>query len=199
MPNSEKFMPTYILIGINVVFYIYTSLIGGNFLNTNPEMIYRFGQVNGLVIYDGLYYQIITSIFVHGNIAHLFGNMLFLLIFGLRAEEFFSLPEYFFIFFLGGLTGNLLSLLLLPLNLPSVGASGAVFAMFGATIIYARRTVSESIAGALIYALFWLFLSSGPNVNNFAHIGGLITGLVIGYVIAIRRPKKTNYEISYTY
>jgi rhomboid protease GluP len=199
MSKSEKFLPTYILIGINVVFYIYTSLVGGNFFNTTPDMIYTFGQVNGLVIYDGLYYQIITSIFVHGNIAHLFGNMLFLLIFGLRAEEFFSLPEYFFIFFLGGLTGNLLSLLLLPLNLPSVGASGAVFAMFGATTIYARRTVSESIAGALIYALFWLFLSSGPNVNNFAHIGGLITGLVIGYVIAIRHPKKTNYEISYSY
>jgi rhomboid protease GluP len=197
--NSEKFMPTFILVGINVAFYIYTSLIGGNFLNTNPEMIYRFGQVNGLVIYGGLYYQILTSIFVHGNIAHLFGNMLFLLIFGLRAEEFFTLPEYFFIFFLGGLTGNLLSLVLLPLDLPSVGASGAVFAIFGAATIYARQTVSQSIVGALLYALFLLFLSSGPNVNNFAHIGGLFTGLVIGYVLAVRRSKKTNYLISYSY
>jgi rhomboid protease GluP len=197
--NSEKFMPTFILVGINVAFYIYTSLIGGNFLNTNPEIIYRFGQVNGLVIYGGLYYQILTSIFVHGNIAHLFGNMLFLLIFGLRAEEFFSLPEYFFIFFLGGLTGNLLSLILLPLDLPSVGASGAVFAMFGAATIYARRTVSQSIVGALLYAFFLLFLSSGPNVNNFAHIGGLFTGLIIGYVLAIRRAKNPNYIISYSY
>lgn len=198
MPNSEKFIPTYILIGTIVGFYIYTSLIGGNFFNTTSDMIYTFGQVNGLVIYDGLYYQILTSMFVHGNIAHLFGNMLFLLIFGLRAEEFFSLPEYFFIFFLGGLTGNLLSLLLLPLNLPSVGASGAVFAIFGATTIYARRTISQSIAGALVYALFWLFLSSGPNVNNFAHIGGLFAGLIIGYVIAIRRSKNPNYIISYS-
>jgi rhomboid protease GluP len=197
--NSEKFMPTFVLVGINVVFYIYTSLIGGNFLNTNPEMIYRFGQVNGLVIYGGLYYQVITSIFVHGNIAHLFGNMLFLLIFGLRAEEFFSLPEYFFIFFLGGLTGNLLSLILLPLDLPSVGASGALFAIFGAATIYARRTVRQSIAGALLYAFFLLFLSSGPNVNNFAHIGGLFTGLIVGYIIAVRRSKNTTYSISYTY
>jgi rhomboid protease GluP len=197
--NSEKYMPTFVLVGINVAFYIYTSLIGGNFLNTNPEIIYRFGQVNGLVIYGGLYYQVITSIFVHGNIAHLFGNMLFLLIFGLRAEEFFSLPEYFFIFFLGGLTGNLLSLILLPLNLPSVGASGAVFAIFGAATIYARRTVSQSIAGALLYGFFLLFLSSGPNVNNFAHIGGLFTGLIAGYVLAVRRSKNTKYLISYSY
>ena len=199
MSKSAEFIPTYILIGITVGIYIYTSLIGGNFLKTTSDIIYTFGQVNGLVIYAGSYYQIITSIFIHGNIAHLFGNMLFLLIFGLRAEEFFSLPEYLIIFFLGGLTGNLFSLLLLPLNLPSVGASGAVFAVFGAITIYNKRTVGQSIAGALIYALLWLFLSSGPNVNNFAHIGGLFTGLVIGYVIAIRHSKKTKYTLSFSY
>ena len=199
MPNSKKFLPTYILIGINIGFYLYTSIIGGDFINTTQDMIYKFGQVNGLVIYGGQYYQLLTSLFVHGNIAHLFGNMLFLFIFGLRAEEVFSLPEYLFIFFLGGLTGNIFSLLLLPLNLPSVGASGAVFAVFGAITIYNRRTVSESIAGALVYAIFWLFLSSGPNVNNFAHIGGLLAGLIIGYVIAINRSKQAKYVITYTY
>jgi rhomboid protease GluP len=199
MPDSKKFLPTYILIGINIGFYLYTSMIGGDFINTTPDMIYKFGQVNGLVIYGGQYYQLLTSLFIHGNIAHLFGNMLFLFIFGLRAEEVFSLPEYLFIFFMGGLTGNLFSLLLLPLNLPSVGASGAVFAVFGAITIYSRRTVSESIAGALVYAIFWLFLSSGPNVNNFAHIGGLLTGLILGYIIAINRSKQTKYVITYKY
>ena len=128
MPDSKKLLPTYILIGINVGFYLYTSLIGGDFVNTTPDMIYKFGQVNFLVLYGGQYYQLLTSLFVHGNIAHLFGNMLFLFIFGLRAEEVFSLPEYLTIFFLGGLTGNLFSLLLLPLDLPSVGSSGAIFA-----------------------------------------------------------------------
>ena len=169
MPNSRKFLPTYILIGINIGFYLYTSLIGGDFVNTSSDMIYKFGQVNILVLYGGQYYQLLTSLFIHGNIVHLFGNMLFLFIFGLRAEEVFSLPEYLAIFFLGGLIGNLFSLLLLPLNLPSVGASGAIFAIFGAITIYARRTVSESILGALVYAIFWVFLSAGPNVNNFAH------------------------------
>ena len=190
MSNSKKFMPTFILIAINVGFYIYTSVIGGNFLNTSIDMIYRFGQVGELVIYHGYYYQILTSMFAHANIAHLFGNMLFLFVFGLRAEEFFSLSEYFFIYFLGGLTGNLLSLLLLPLNIPSLGASGAVFAIFGSITIYARKSIRQSIVGALIYALFLLFLSSGPNVNNFAHIGGLFVGLTIGYVIASAQIKK---------
>jgi membrane associated rhomboid family serine protease len=111
----------------------------------------------------------------------------------------FSLPEYLSIYFLGGLTGNLLSLLLLPLNVPSVGASGAIFAMFGACTIYARRSVRQSIIGALIYAFFLLFLSSGLDVNNFAHIGGLVTGLIIGYVLATRRKPETRYTVSYSY
>ena len=199
MGNSEKYKPTYILIALNIAFYIYTSIVGGDFVNTSDTMIRLYGQVNGAVIFYGYYYQLFTSMFVHASIAHIAGNMLFLLIFGLRGEEMFSLPEYLSIYFLGGLTGNLLSLLLLPLDTISVGASGAIFAMFGAAIVYARRSYSQSIIGALIYALFLLFLSSGPGVNNFAHIGGLVTGLLIGYVLATRRKPETRYTISYSY
>lgn len=199
MGNSQKFRPTIIFIALNVAVYIYTSVAGGDFLNTSTDMILQYGQVNLFIIHDGLYYQLFTSMFVHANIAHIAGNMVFLLIFGLRGEEMFSLPEYFSIYLLGGLTGNLLSLLLLPLNVPSVGASGAIFAMFGAATIYARRSFSQSIIGALIYAFFLLFLSSGPGVNNFAHIGGLLTGLLLGYMLASRRKPETRYTISYSY
>lgn len=199
MGNSQKFKPTIILIGLNVAVYIYTSVVGGNFLNTNINMLWNYGQVNGQVIYSGYYYQLFTSMFIHADIAHIAGNMLFLLIFGLRGEEMFSLPEYLSIYFLGGLTGNLFSLLLLPLDTISVGASGAIFAMFGAAVIYARRSFRQSIIGALIYAFFLLFLSSGAGVNNFAHIGGLVTGLLIGYLLATRRKPETQYTVSYSY
>ncbi len=199
MGKSQKYRPTIILIAFNVAFYFYTSVAGGDILTTNINMITQYGQVNYLVIYSGYYYQLFTSMFVHANMAHIAGNMVFLLIFGLRGEEMFSLPEYLSIYLIGGLTGNLLSLLLLPLDVPSVGASGAIFAMFGAATIYARHTVSQSIIGALIYAFFLLFLSSGPGVNNFAHIGGLLTGLLMGYVLAARRKPETRYTISYSY
>ena len=199
MYNSQKFKPTYILIAINIAFYIYTSVAGGDFLNTSDNMILLYGQVNGFVIYLGWYYQLFTSMFVHANIAHLAGNMLFLLIFGLRGEELFSLPEFLLVYFLGGLTGNLLSLWLLPAYVPSVGASGAIFALFGAVAVYARRSVSQSIIGALVYAFFLFFISSGPGVNIFAHFGGLVAGLLIGYVLAIKRKPGTAYKISYSY
>ena len=198
MYSSQKFKPTFILIALNVLFYVYTSVAGGDFLNTSGDMIWLYGQVNGLVL-SGQYWQLLTSMFVHANIAHLAGNMLFLLIFGLRGEEKFSLPEYLLVYLLGGLTGNMLSLVFLPLWVPSVGASGAIFAMFGACTVYARRTVSQSIIGALIYAFFLLLLSSGLNVNNLAHIGGLVTGLLIGYVLAAKRKPGTRYAIRYSY
>ena len=199
MSNSMKFKPTYILIALNIAFYVYTSVAGGDFLNTSNSMILRYGQVNGFVIYYGWYYQLFTSMFVHANIAHLAGNMLFLLIFGLRGEEMFSLPEYLLVYFLGGLAGNLLSLWLMPLYVPSVGASGAIFALFGAVAVYSRRSISQSIIGALIYAFFLFFISSGPGVNIFAHFGGLVAGLLIGYVLAARRKPGTKYTVSYSY
>ena len=200
MGNSQMYKPTYLLIALNVIFYAYTSIAGGDFLQTNIYMIFRYGQVNGLILYPPyLVWQLLTSIFVHIDIVHISGNMLFLLIFGLRAEEMFSLPEYLSIYLLSGLTGNLLTLAFLPLNVPSAGASGAIFGLFGATILYSRRSVGQSIIGALIYAGFLLLLNAGENVNYFAHFGGLAAGLLIGYVIASRRHNEIRYKISYSY
>ena len=199
MPSSQKIKPTYILIAVNIAVYIYTSVAGQNFLTTDTSMLVQYGQVNDLVINFGYYYQLFTSLFVHADITHIVGNMLFLLIFGLRAEEMFSLPEYLAVYFVGGLTGNVLSLFLLSATTVSVGASGAIFAMFGASVVYARRSVSQSIIGALIYAFFLLFISAGVGVNIFAHIGGLAAGLVIGYILATRRKPETRYTVSYSY
>jgi len=112
--------------------------------------------------------------------------MLFLLIFGFRAEEFFKDEEFFFIYFMSGLSGNLLTLLM-PLNTVSAGASGAIFGTFGACMIYMRKTFGQSIMGALIYSFFLLMITAGENVNIFAHFGGLVAGLMIGYALAKSR------------
>jgi rhomboid protease GluP len=195
--NSENYKPTLILIALNIIVYIYTSIMGGNWLNTSSNMVYQWGQVNAFV-FEGAYWQLFTSMFIHANISHLAGNLFFLLVFGLRAEEMFSLSEFFGIYFLGGLAGNLLSLTLGPI-LISVGASGAIFAIFGAAVIYARRSVRQSIIGALLFAFFLLFISAGQNVNNFAHIGGLVIGLLMGYLIATRRKPTEQYTVRYSF
>ena len=195
--TSKKYMPTYILIALNITIYVYTSIIGNNFIETSDSVIRVYGQVNALV-YEGAYWQLFTAIFIHADLLHLFGNMFFLLIFGLRAEELFSTPEYFLIYLLSGLTGNLLTLLLGP-QLVSVGASGAIFGMFGAVAIYVRRAIGQSILSALMYAFFLLMISWGPNVNFLAHLGGLVAGLLIGYLLAVKRKFKVVYAYEYRY
>jgi rhomboid protease GluP len=198
--SSKKYMPTYIIIALNIIFYVYTSIIGGDFITTGDRAILLFGQVNYFVIYYGWYWQLFTSIFVHVSIVHLLGNMFFLLIFGLRAEELFSLKEYLLIYFLSGLAGNLLTLLF-GFDMVSAGASGAIFGVFGACTIYFRRAIGQSIMSALVYAFFLLMISSGPSVNIFAHLGGLVVGLLIGYVLGAtrRRSVTPTYEHRYSF
>ena len=198
MSDSQRYKPTFILIAANIAVYIYTSVAGGSFLVTGDNMIMQWGQVNGFVLYGGAWYQLFTSMFVHATIIHIVGNMFFLLIFGLRGEEMFSLPEFLGIYLLGGLAGNLLSLIVGP-DFISVGASGAIFAIFGACVIYDRRTLGQSIIGALIYAFFLFIISAGPEVNYLAHLGGLGTGLLIDYVLALRRRGNVKYRVSYSY
>jgi rhomboid protease GluP len=196
--NSQKYKITFVLIAVNIAVYLYTSIAGGNFFTTwYTYDTAQLAQYNAAV-FDGAYYQLFTAMFVHSGIVHLAGNVLFLLVFGLRGEEMFSLPEYLAVYLLGGLAGNVLSLALGP-DLLSVGASGAIFAMFGACAIYARRSIGQSIVGALVFSFFLLIISSGENVNYLAHIGGLVAGLALGYALARRSKPQMTYQVAYSY
>jgi rhomboid protease GluP len=195
--GCEKYKPTYILIALNVAVYIYTSILSGNALQTSIDVQAQWGQYN-LLVFNGWYYQLLTSMFIHASLFHLVGNLLFLLIFGLRGEEMFSLPEFLTIYLVGGLFGNILSLGFGP-DFISVGASGAIFAMFGACVIYGRRSVRQSILGALVYAFFLFFINTGAGVNIAAHLGGLVFGLLLGYLIATRRKPNHEEKVRHSY
>jgi len=186
MRSWSKLTPTTFLVTVNVLVYLYTSIVGGNFIQTSSSILIQLGQFN-LNVLNGEYWQLLTSIFVHVDIIHLALNMLFLIIFGLRAEELFTTEEYFSVYMLSGLSGSLLTLFLMSPSTLSAGASGAIFGMYGASIIYMRKTVGQSIIGALLYAFLLLMLSTGAGVNIVAHFGGLATGLIIGYALAKSR------------
>jgi rhomboid protease GluP len=180
---------TILLIAINVAVYAYTSIVGGNFLETNDRILQRYGQDNEAVLTQGAYWQLFTSMFVHVNLPHLILNMLFFLILGLRSEELFKGGEFLFIYLVSGFAGNLLTLLL-P-DVVSAGASGAIFGVFGASVIYTRKAFGMPIFTALVYSFLFLIFSVSEGVNLFAHLGGLVAGLVLGYFLA--KSRKTNY------
>jgi rhomboid protease GluP len=183
MRNRPMLTPTIVLVAANVLVYIYTSLVGGSFIETGYNVLRQLGQSN-IDVFAGQYWQLITSMFVHVDIVHISLNMLFLVIFGLKAEELFTTEEYFAVYLLSGLAGNLLTLFLMSPYTLSAGASGAIFGMYGAGIIYMRKSFGQSIIGALMYAFLLLILSTGPGINIIAHFGGLAAGLIIGYALA---------------
>lgn len=186
MRDTLKLTPTIFLVTVNIIVYIYTSVAGGNFIQTSTDILIQLGQFN-INVWNGQYWQLLTSIFVHVDIMHIGLNMLFLIIFGLRAEELFSINEYFTVYMLSGLSGSLLTFLLMSPYTLSAGASGAIFGMYGASLIYMRKTFGQSIIGAIMYAFLLLMLSTGAGVNIVAHFGGLATGLIIGYALAKSR------------
>jgi len=85
-----------------------------------------------------------------------------------------------------GVIGNFLSLLL-PLSTISAGASGAIFGLFGALVIYLRKAVGRSVMGALIFAFVFFLITISAGTNVLAHLGGLIAGLGMGYWLAENR------------
>jgi rhomboid protease GluP len=196
---SSRYGLTYVIIALNVLVYVYTAILGGNFVSIGDAPLRLYGQDNSKVMI-GWFWQLFTSLFVHADIVHLVGNMFFFLIFGLRAEELFDSKQYLLIYFLSGLAGNLLSFAVAPYSdTIGVGASGAIFGVFGACIIYVGRSIGRSIIGALAFAFFLLLMSAGPNVNSIAHLGGLVIGLLIGYALATRRKTRTGYGFNYSY
>ena len=184
--------PTITLVLANVIVYVYTSILSGNFLKTSMNVMSSLGQFNYYVLNYGYYWQLFTSMFVHANLAHLANNMIFLLIFGLRAEELFTEKEYLAIYFVSGLFGNILTLLLGP-HVVSVGASGAIFGVFGACIVY----IYQSIIAVAFYSMILFMMSAGAGVNVFAHFGGLVIGLLLGYLFARMRRYSIVYRAEY--
>ena len=120
--------------------------------------------------------------FLHNGIIHLFLNMYSLYYVGTKIEDFFGKKKYLLIYFLSGIAGNLLSIGFSS-NTTSVGASGAIFGLFGALLYfgytyrgYIGSIIRSQILPIIIYNLFIGFII--PNINMSAHIGGLIGGII---------------------
>jgi len=180
--------PTYVLIAANTIMYV-LLVVGGD------PAYYFLAQTGELVLGQGYYWQIFTSLFVHFDISHILLNMIGLFYFGKLNEAQFSNRQFYVIYFVSGLLGNVMSLYLIPMDVQSGGASGAIFGLLGSYVAISRQ--ARNLGVALVYAAVIFISSSGPGVNIFAHLFGLLGGLLLGLLFVSTR-RSIEYSDSYS-
>ena len=180
---------TYFLIALNIIFYLVPNILGGY-----NGIITDF-CIHGPSIRAGQYYRLITGIFLHASILHLFFNCYALYVIGSQIENFLGRVKYSIIYFFSGLIGALFSMEF-GHGVASIGASGAIFGLMGALLYfgYYYRVYLGNVVKTQILPLILLNLGLGfmlPGIDNFAHIGGLIGGTMITMALGVRDKSST--------
>ena len=192
--NEDVFTPkkpivTYALIIINVIVFL---------LSLFNESIIQMFAVNRFFIADlGQYYRLFTGIFLHANFLHLIFNMYALYVIGMQLESFLGKGKYLAVYLLSGLGGSMLSIFFS--NGYSVGASGAIFGLMGALLyfgyhyrVYLDSVVKSQIIPLIVLNLLIGFTSTG--IDNWAHIGGLVGGILATMAVGVKY-KSTKFEM----
>ncbi|WOL18146.1 RHOMBOID-like protein 3 [Canna indica] len=143
------------------------------------------------VVHQNQAWRLVTCIWLHAGLVHLLANMVCLLFVGIRLERQFGFLRIAIIYLLSGFGGAVLSALLLR-NITSVGASGALFGFLGAMVseLFINWTIYSNRVAALLTLMFIIVVNLAiglfPHVDNFAHIGGFLSGFLLGFVLLIR-------------
>jgi membrane associated rhomboid family serine protease len=177
---------TYVLIAINVIVFLAELVSGATFASSTGGSLIRDGGLLGPKIADNHeYYRIVTGGFLHANFLHLALNMFVLYVLGSLLEPAIGTPRFVAVYLVSLLAGSFGALLLDP-HTVTVGASGAIFGVMGATIVVARRRGVEQIASEiaiwLVLNLVLTFSISGISVGG--HLGGLLGGTLAGVLIS---------------
>ena len=165
---------TRILIALNIIMFLVTMF--------NEEIFSLLVVWNKGIIKYGQYYRLITGTFLHANIVHLFFNMSALNSIGSQLEGFIGRTKFIIVYLLSGIVGSLLSVALHSTEFVGVGASGAIFGLLGSLLYfgYHYRVYLGQVMQSQIIPIILVNLAIGfmfTNIDNYAHIGGLIGGL----------------------
>lgn len=178
------------LVAVNVFVFLICTFTG--------RMLYNKGALGvAFIMQDMSFYRIITSMFLHADAGHLFSNMIVLYYVGQIVENRLGHIPYAILYFLSGIAGGVVSMgyeLLSGNYISSVGASGAVFGVEGAllllVILHHGRLQSMSIGRVVFAIVFSLYCGlTSSEVNNAAHIGGVLMGFALAAVFCMLFPQ----------
>ncbi len=184
---------THVLFGANVAVFIAMVAASGSLTEDFPfQVSLHFGANYGPLTLSGDWWRLVTYMFLHGNFLHIAMNMWCLWSFGTLCESLYGRWTYAAVYLITGVAGGLMSLAWNP-HVWSVGASGALFGLTGALIssLYLGEfslsgiSIKSTLSSLLFFAGFSLFFGFvSPNIDNACHIGGLLSGLILGALIA---------------
>ncbi len=197
---------TMIFIGVNVGVFVLMCLAGGFAVTSvNPEVLRGFGaKQNNLIAEQHEYWRLITAIFIHIGIIHLFLNNYALWIIGQEIERIYGSARFVVLYLVTGVIGSVGSYVFNP-QATSAGASGAIFGLFGVMATFAfkyRREIPQTLSREIrrrvlpIIAINLVFGFSVRIVDNAAHVGGLLAGIVLALAVPYMRPLKESPRCS---
>ncbi|WP_175615346.1 rhomboid family intramembrane serine protease [Piscibacillus halophilus] len=186
---------TFLLLAINVFIFMLIENSGGS---TNVQNLVDWGAKYNPYIADGEYWRIVTSMFLHIGILHLIMNMIALYYLGDLTEKIYGTKRFFFIYFLAGIFGSVASFA--TNDSVAAGASGAIFGLFGALLFFGLhyREIFFKTMGInliIVIGINILFGLSVPQIDNGAHIGGLIGGFMASQVVHLPKKKSPIIQI----
>lgn len=155
-----------------------------------PGAVLQRGALIPVLVAQGEWWRLLSSMFLHSGFIHLALNMISLYFLGSFVEEAFGRGRYLALYMLSGISGGLAYLYFGAFDVPAVGASGAIFGLLGGVLGYSLRRGTFSWQNPLIRQLLILLALnlyigfSVPNISNTAHLGGLAGGAVFGWLVA---------------
>ena len=189
--ESKTPIVTSVIIGILVLIFIL-----GNVLGYQDYLISKFG-VWGYGIRKGEVYRLLTGTFLHGGILHLLFNCYALWTVGNQIESFYGKKKFIVIYLFSALTGSLLSIGMH--DGLSIGASGAIFGLFGSLLyfgyyyrVYFGSVIIRQVLPVILLNLFIGLTTAG--IDNYAHIGGLIGGILSSMALSMNSREHTNNQ-----
>jgi len=191
----------YVLLGINLLMFVVSYLLAQRIDNFSLAL-FLLGAKENDAINAGQWWRLLTPMVLHGGLAHLLFNSMALYVLGRDAEQIYGSLRFLIIYVVAGLAGSIASYTFNPQAL-SVGASGAIFGLLGSlgAFAYAARsfigrealkTQLGQVATLAVINLMFGFIP-GSNIDNSAHIGGLIIGGLCGLLLAPRYRVEPGY------
>jgi membrane associated rhomboid family serine protease len=166
------------LLGLNVVVFLLQKVTEGS-----VNSVFQLGAMQGYAVADGDYWRLLTAAFLHAGILHIAFNMYALYLFGPFVERSLGTTRFVIAYLTMAVASSVFVYWLTEPQIATIGASGAIFGLFGLALVLLIR-LRQDVRGLLVLLAINAFISLQGNISWQGHLGGFVTGVVLGAALA---------------